>query len=452
MKSILLKLLLLSAAAGLSSQSQTLTTLVRFNGANGSDPVSALVQGIDGNFYGTTFSGGAYNYGTVFRVTPEGRATTLHSFDLTDGANPQAALVQGTDGNFYGTTSDLSVSLGCCSYSNDGTVFKITPEGVLTTLHTFMWTDGANPMASLVQGTDGDFYGTTPNGGLFNFSDGGGTVFKITSQGVFTRLYRFNSRSYSPQNALIQATNGNFYGTTEGGTIYEITPAGAFTQLYLFPINESYDPMGGLIQASNGNFYGTTSGNSKIFEITPAGVLTTLYSFDTTEGQTTYAGLVQATDGNFYGTTWNGGSNYLGTLFEITPSGVFTTLENFLGTNGNQPAAPLIQGTDGNFYGTTSSGGGGANGGGTVFSLSTSLGPLVKMLPPAGATGSVIRILGTNLIGATGVTFNGIAAPFTVVSASEITATVPAGATTGPVQVTTPSFTLLSNVAFLVNP
>ena len=450
MKMIFRNVLLLSMAVALAAEGQTFKTLVHFTGVNGSDPVSAVLQGTDGNFYGTTFSGGAYNYGTVFKLTPEGELTTLHSFNVTDGANPQAGVVQGADGNFYGTTSDLGASTGCCSVLNNGTVFKITPEGVLTTLHTFMWTDGANPMASLVQGTDGNFYGTTPNGGLFDYGDGGGTVFKITPQGVFTRLYRFNTRSYSPQSSLIQAIDGNFYGTTPGGTVYKITPAGAFTQLYEFPINLGVGLMGPLIQTANGAFYGTTIDNSKVFEITPTGSLTTLFSFNTVDGSDPYAGLVQGTDGNFYGTTFAGGTNNLGTAFGITPTGTLTTLETFLGTNGSQPAAPLIQATNGKFYGTTSSGGGGANGGGTVFSITTGLRPFVKMLPTSGPAGAIIRIQGTNLLGATEVTFNGIAAPFTVISDSEIIATAPSGATTGMIQVTTPSGTLLSNIAFQV--
>jgi uncharacterized repeat protein (TIGR03803 family) len=202
------------------------------------------------------------------------------------------------------------------------------------------------------------------------------------------------------------------------------------------------------------NDYGT------VFKITPGGTLTTLYSFcsqtDCTDGMSPYAGLVQATDGNLYGTTSSGGGPYLdyGTVFKITPGGTLTTLYTFCSqsgcADGEEPEAGLVQGTDGNFYGTTPVGG--ANGDGTVFSLSVGLGPFVKTQPTSGEMGVAVKILGTSLTGATKVMFNRHPAVFKVVSSSLITTTVPAGATTGPVEVVTPSGTLLSNVPFQVPP
>jgi uncharacterized repeat protein (TIGR03803 family) len=231
-----------------------------------------------------------------------------------------------------------------------------------------------------------------------------------------------------------------------------------------------------MIQAADGDLYGTTSGsvfgpnyNGTVFKITRSGKLTTLYTFcsqpNCTDGFYPYAGLVQATDGNFYGTTTLGGVNCAdnggcGTVFKITPSGVLTTLYSFCSqnncTDGSSPNAGLVQATNGVLYGTTTFGGttsgGGSNGAGTVFSLSVGLGPFVETQTTAGKVGGAVRILGTDLTGATSVSFNSTAAVFKVISSSLITTTVPAGATSGKVQVVTPGGTLSSNVAFRVLP
>ena len=215
-------------------------------------------------------------------------------------------------------------------------------------------------------------------------------------------------------------------------------------------------PSGGLIQATDGNFYGTTysgganNGNctsgtcGTVFKITPEGTLTTLHTFDYTDGANPEAGLVQATDGNLYGST-------NGTVFKITTTGTLTTLHSGVSPNA------LVQDTNGTFYGTTINGGksiyhfcGGTCG--TIFSLSVGLGPFVETEPASGSVGAAVNILGTNLTGATSVTFNGTAANFIVASSSEITTTVPAGATTGAVKVVTPSGTLSSNVSFQAVP
>jgi uncharacterized repeat protein (TIGR03803 family) len=195
-------------------------------------------------------------------------------------------------------------------------------------------------------------------------------------------------------------------------------------------------PTGALVQ-TNGDFYGTTSYGGAhgsyagtVFKITPNGILTTLYSFchivGCADGRQPYAGLIQGTDGDFYGTTSVGGANSEGTVFEITPTGMLTTLHSFDGTDGGDPVAALVQDTNGMFYGTTVSGGG--VGDGTVFSLSVALGPFVETDPISGNVGAAVNILGTDLTGATKVTFHGIAATFIAVSNSEITTTVPTGA------------------------
>ena len=244
--------------------------------------------------------------------------------------------------------------------------------------------NGAEPLyGNLIQGTDGNNYGTTVRGGVYEQ----GTVFKVTPDGTLTALYSFCSQvnctdGAEPFSRLVQA-GGNFYGTTaigganDGGTVFEITPAGQLTTLYSFcsqtNCTDGAEPFSGLVQAG-GNFYGTTvsggaNGRGTVFEITPAGQLTTLYSFcsqtNCADGELPYAGLVQA-GGNFYGTTVEGGANgFYGTIFEITPAGQLTTLHSFAYTDGADPTAGLIQATDGNFYGTTE--GGGANGRGTAF-------------------------------------------------------------------------------------
>ena len=374
------------AAAAIASPAQVLTTLHSFDYTDGAKPTAALVQANDGNFYGTTYAGGSKNCtngcGMVFKITPGGTLTTLYSFEGYDGDGPYAGLVQASDGNFYGTTFYGGESQNC-HFSTCGTVFKITPSGALTTLYTFNGSDGANPYGGLVQASDGNFYGTTSAGG---FCGGYGTVFKITPNGTLTTLAVFCS-SEDPYAGLIQASDGNLYGTTtggggyRGGTVFKITSGGTLTTLYNFCSQtgcaDGAAPEAALIQASDGNFYGTTAGggannDGTVFKITPSGTLTTLYSFcsqsNCADGYWPYGGLVQARDGNFYGTTFAGGAyGYnAGTVFKITPSGTLTTLD-FYGYDGAWPYAGLIQARDGNFYGTTSVDG--ANNAGTVFRL-----------------------------------------------------------------------------------
>ncbi|HEY5177049.1 MAG TPA: choice-of-anchor tandem repeat GloVer-containing protein [Terriglobales bacterium] len=424
---LVLGLVLLTVIA---SPAQTLNTIYSFcsqtNCTDGIWPHAGLVQGTDGNFYGTTSSDeGAYADGTVFKITPSGTLATLHTFDGADGSIPDAGLVQGADGNFYGTTGqgganddpscDFGGRVGC------GTVFKITPGGSLTTLYNFCsqpyCSDGSNPSATLVQGSDGNFYGTA--GGQ------GGTVFRITPDGTLTTLYFFcslnNCADGEYPRSLVQGTDGNFYGTTYAGgtsnnctiyssigcgTVFKITPQGTLTTLHSFDNAGGCYPQAGLVQGTDGNFYGTTSGGGPsgycgypgpvggtVFKITPAGILTTLYNFcsstNCTDGDLPYGELVQATDGNFYGTT-NGGGDHgncggvaCGTVFEITPAGTLTTLYDFCSqpncADGILPYGKLVQATDGNFYGTTYEGG--THGSGTVFRLSGATASPVQFVP-----------------------------------------------------------------------
>jgi uncharacterized repeat protein (TIGR03803 family) len=461
---------LLWAGAAVALPAQTFTSLDSFNGTDGKNPSAGLVQGADGNLYGSTYTGGANGSGAVFNITPSGTLTTFYNFGGPDGGSPFGVLVQDINGTFYGTTYDGGVN-------NLGTVFKITPSGMLTTMHSFGGPDGANPWAGLTQGSDGNFYGTTEYGG----TNKDGTVFTITPSGTLTTLYSFCSQGglsctdgAYPYARLVQGQglDGNFYGTTEAGgagsacsggcgTVFSITAGGTLTTLHSFvgsPTDGAQPYAAQLVQGTDGNFYGITqfgggNGVGTVFNIRPGGNLTMLYSFcaqsNCTDGTKPYAGLVQGTDGNFYGTAGGGGANGdWGTIFQITPSGALTTLHSFDATDGNDPGEGLVQDTNGTFYGTTFYGG--ANNEGTVFSLSVGLGPFVEPNPASGTVGAAVNILGTSLTGATSVTFNGTAATFTVVSGSEITTTVPTGATTGTVQVVTPSGTLSSNIPFTV--
>ena len=449
----------LCTATAIVSPAQTFTSILDFNGTDGANPWQGpLVQGRDGNFYGTTNYGGANNAGTVFKMTPSGVLTTLWDFcsqaNCADGEYPQTSgLVMGADGNFYGGT--FYGGTNCSVQSDCSTLFKVTPEGQLATLDTLCvtapgCTEGVYPN-TMILGTDGNIYGTTYAGGV----NGGGTVFKMTPTGTITYLYSFCALSNcadgsSPIDPLVQASNGNFYGTTTTGgncppynscgTIFEITPTGKFTLLFSFtpPTLAGTTPYAPLVQGRDGNFYG--SANNDIFKMTPRGKVTSLYTFcslpNCADGKLPYAGLIQGTDGNFFGTTSAGGPNGGGTLFEITPQGKLTTLYTFCAqtncADGAGPLAGLLQATNGTFYGTTTYGGTvtcSFSQCGNVFSLSLGLAPFVATVPTAGAVGSSVTILGSNLTGATSVTFNGTAASFTVVSSTEISATVPAGAT-----------------------
>jgi uncharacterized repeat protein (TIGR03803 family) len=452
---------LLWAATAAALTAQTFKTLHSFDGTDGSNPVAGLVQATNGNLYGTTQQGGANGAGTVFKITASGTLTTLHSFNNTDGSNPVAGLVQAANGDLYGTTESGGAN------NLNGTVFKITPSGALVTLHSFcsqmnngMCTDGNQPEAGLVQATNGKLYGTTGFGGV----NGDGTVFEITPSGTLTTLHSFDKTDGDgPAAGLVQGTHGNLYGTTyqgganDAGTVFKITPSGTLTTLHSFDDTDGYAPDAALIQGTDGNFYGTTqeggaNGAGTIFKITPNGTLTTLHSFNNTDGFLANAALVQGTDANFYGTMLSGGANNYGTVFQITAGGTLTTLYNFCSQggcpDGAAPQAGLVQDTNGDFYGTASEGGASSNG--TIFSVSVGLGPFVETQPTSGKVGASVKILGTNLTGATSVTFNGTAAAFTVKSKSEITTTVPTGATTGTVQVVTSGGTLSSNVPFRV--
>ncbi len=455
-----------AANMGAVTQAQTLTPIVRFDGADGSEPLPGLLQARNGDFYGATSSGGADGGGTIFSMTPGGSLDTLVNFNVVQGRGPKAVLMQAMDGTFYGTT-------GFGGASSKGSVFKMTPRGAVTILYSFCsqsgCADGELPQAALVQGVDGDFYGTTTSGG----AGGEGTVYKISPAGSLTTLYSFCSQEScadgaQPEGVLIQGTDGNFYGTTSlggalgDGSVFMLTTSGTLTTLYSFcsqsRCNDGGYPAAGVIQGSDGDFYETTllggaNNDGTVFKITPSGTLTTLHSFDYTDGYKPIAGLVQASDGNFYGTTPFGGFDSNGTIYRITPDGGFTLLYEFCTgdcADGYYPVGRLVQAPSGRFYGVNENGGPDAYG--NIFVFNAGVAPFIEAEPVSGLVGSRVQVLGTDLGGATSVTFNGVAATFTVVSGSEIRTAVPSGATSGTIEVTTPGGTLESNRKFAVIP
>ncbi len=344
-------------------------------------PAAGLIQASDGNFYGTTVTGGPNRGGTVFKITPDGVETIVWSFGVPagDGANPyNSPLIQGRDGNFYGTTRDGGANL------NYGTVYQLTPAGVETVLWSFGAVgDGSYPETGVIYGADDNLYGTTFSGG----ANIGGTVFRVTSAGAETVLWSFDyvSTSVGPNARLVQGSDGNFYGSTagsgpsDGGSIFRITPSGVYTVLWTFGTGQDgLYPSGRLMQASDGNLYGTTiSGGTHsggtVYKLTPGGVETVLWNFGGPgDGQSPEAGVIQGMDGNFYGTTGSGGPICCGTVFRLTPAGVENVLwgfgpSNVVGSGGAQPIGDLLQGTDGSLYGTTYGGGTAALG--TVYKV-----------------------------------------------------------------------------------
>lgn len=465
-----------------ASPAQTFTRLTKFNGENGAWPTyGSLVQGVDGDFYGTTSFGGANGAGSVFKITPNGKVTTIYSFcsqaGCTDGDVPNDSLVQTFDGNFYGTTYEGGAS-------NNGTVFELTPKGVLTTLHSFCTSncaDGLFPYAGLILAPDGEFYGVTSRtGGAISIY---GTVFEISEMGQLTTLHTFCAQTNcidgsSGARGLTLAANGNFYGVTgdggphNAGTIFKITPQGEFRTLHSFNISDGATP-NAVMQARNGNLYGTTLGGGTnnsgvIFQLTADGQFQVLYNFCTqvncSDGANPYAPLMEGSDGTFYGTTTFGGASQInqvllgfGTVFRITPAGQFTTLHTFCTGGGDcadgaYPLDGLTQGTDGSFYGTTYGRSECPGNCGTVFKLSMGLAPFVQASQDFGRIGRSVNILGNNLTGATSVSFNGVPATFKVLSNTFIRAMVPSCATSGRISVTTAAGTLSSNTDFHVMP
>lgn len=405
---------------------------------------SVMAQGRDGNLYGITTTGGANNLGSIFKVTPTGAFTTLFSFDTTHGSTPIGGLTLGLDGNLFGTTERG----GAHGFGN---IFKITPTGVLTVLHDFAGTtDGGFPVAALIIGSDGNFYGTSHPG----------IAFRFTPAGVFTPMASIPSESYGP---LTLARNGSYYGVTEfagthtDGTIYRITGTTS-TTLYNFDGPHGAFPIGGLVEGSDGNLYGTTTAGGAnndgvIFRITPAGAYTVVVNFDHAGqpllGYQAFAGLIAGSDGNLYGATIWGGTYGYGVIFEMTTGGAYSVLTSFDRPDGDGAYATPMQHTSGSIFGLTSRGGTAFNG--VVYRFDTGLAPFVSLTNPVGLVGKPVGILGNGFTSTSSVEFNGTPASFHVISTHFLSATVPSGET-GFVTVTTASGRLISNKVFKVTP
>lgn len=503
---------------------QTLDVLFAFpynanatsNYPDGANPYAEMIEGADGNYYTTTIQGGTGTCpglsqqvtpgcGAVVKVTPSGQLSVVYSFPYNssnqtapDGLNPQAGLVQGPDGNFYGVSTyggSLGTAGPCVTPAHIGggcgTVFKITQSGKATVLHTFcggngcgsLTTDGYFPAGRLIFGTDGNLYGATQFGGVFQGVLNSGTIFRISRSGSYKILHVFSGNSNTgdganPAAGLIQASDGNFYGTTMSGgasgiygSVFKMTHSGVVTILHSFTSSSDPNgaqPEGALIEASDGNLYGTAAGGGAngwgtVFRISKSGVFQKLYDFTQAQGNVGFlpkAGLIQASDGNLYGTAWEGGGpTQVGSIYQLTLTGVAALEAGFDGqTTGSAPVDALLQGSDGKLYGTAQNGGGpnGSGTQGTLAVLSASLArpkPSISGFAPTKAmVGHKITVSGAAFIGATAVTFNGASASFVVNASGFVTATVPAGASTGPISVTTAGGTATSKHNFAVLP
>jgi len=467
-------LLLFVAAAS----AQTVTALYTYpqdsRGYTGISATSKMSQGRDGNLYSTIIDDGPLAAGEAYRITPSGVFNTVYAFcqqpKCADGAQPKGGLILGLDGNLYGTTA-----VGGVNNTGVGTVFQLTPSGTLTKVYDFTsGTDGGYPSFGLLQAADGNFYGVNSDVYAGDF----GLAYKLTPKPTppwpIKVLGDFNAADGSVPNLFTQGADGNFYGSTYlGGThcahgcgvVYKMTAAGKLSVLHDFqayPI-DGLVPVGILAEGLDGDFYGTTyqggaNNYGSIFKTSPTGAFTELWSFDPTptkvDGNNPYAGLTLGSDGNFYGATVHGGSMGAGALYRITPAGKLTVLYSFCPTRscttGFSPITSLVQHTNGKFYGITS---GNSLGGSYFYSLDVGLGPFISPMTRFGKAGGTVEILGTGLLGASGVTFGtGSATSFTIVSDTYMTAVIPSSGTVGNITVSTSSGTLSSIRPFKILP
>jgi uncharacterized repeat protein (TIGR03803 family) len=356
---------------------QSFTDLYSFNTASGYTPYAGVVLAPDGNFYIGTHTGGTGD-GTILRLTPSGGATVLHNFAGTDGSNPSGNLAVGIDGKLYGATIVGGQGSGAA-----GTFYSITTAGSFNSLYTFVdaTLNSYGPSNRIIQTSDGTFYGVTVTEGAHN----NGSVFSVTTSGTASTLYSFagGTDQKFPGGGVIEGSDGNFYGTTSDyiadggsaggyGVVYQLTPAGKITILHTFDQTDGEAPTGPLVQGADGYFYGTTTlgGSSSygvIYKVSSTGSFEVLHNFTHvgTDGGVPSDGIMLAADGNFYGGSVEGGDGGEGsgggTIFKMTPSGTVTTIYNFCAlsicADGEAPYAPPTQGTDGNLYGTASKGG-----------------------------------------------------------------------------------------------
>ena len=334
----------------------SLTMLYSFSGPDGSGPQGGLIEGSDGFLYGTTYSGGDSGLGTVFRISTSGTLTTLHSLAASEGSMPTGKLLQASDGKFYGATFDNG--------ADPGTLFQIDAAGNFTTIHAFSSAEGIWPQGSLIE-VGGKFVGSAYRGG----ADGYGTAFTVTPLGTLAVVQSFAGppEGNFPAAGLTQASDGLLYGTacfagdSGAGTLFRTDLAGNLTRLHSFDgSTEGACPAAALIEASDGNLYGTAAGggaggHGTVFRSSTSGAITTLHAFSVADGDTPESALVQATDGNFYGSTVFGGDSGRGILFRVDGAGGFSLLHSISTTEGAYPSG-LVQGSDGGLYGSTAGG------------------------------------------------------------------------------------------------
>jgi len=379
-------LLVLMVRPTLRAHAQTETVLYSFCTmgapcADGANPYAGLIRDAKGNLYGTTFFGGAYGQGAVFELTKQGTEIVLYSFcpvsqSCVDGAGPGGGLVRDSAGNLYGTT--IYGGGKGCGAQGCGTVFMISPIGKETVLYSFSGgADGTTPSGYLVRDSKGNLYGETELGaGPFNC----GTVFKLSPTGTETVLHTFGfSDGCNPVGGLVRDSKGNLYGATamgganNPGAVFKVSSTGAETVLYSFGGFDGENPAGGLVRDSKGNLYGVTSGGGAnfagvVYEVTPTGTGTVLYNFTGgADGKEPEGTLVRDKQGNLYGTTSSGGTGTQGTVFELTSADSEIVLHTFGNTNGAFPVAGLVRDSKGNLYGTTAQGG--TYNSGTVFKV-----------------------------------------------------------------------------------
>jgi uncharacterized repeat protein (TIGR03803 family) len=438
-----------------AAQAQTYTDLHDFNAGTG-DPTffnsGRLAQGRDGNFYAQSGNGGTSSLGTIFKVTPSGTVAIIHSLVSTDGysSNTGGGTTLGANGDFYAN----GFSGGSSGY---GTVFKVTPTGTLTVLHNFTDTgDGYNPANAQVTDTNGNLYGTTDSNPV--------TIYQITPAGTFSTITTLTTAEGIEGGQLSIGSDGNVYGgmnlggANGYGTAFKTTPAGVVTVLHNFDPTDGDYAAGGMVQAANGKFYGAAmlggvSNAGVIYSLTSSGTYAMLHSVNgTTDGYEPYGQVLLASDGNFYGVTNGGGSVGCGTIFKVTPAGAYSVVYNFDSTHGCSPEEQVIQGTNGLLYGLVN--GGGAYGNGAFYSLSVpGLRKFAGLVTTTAAQGANIGILGQGFNNTSVVSFDGVnATAITLSGGTFILATVPAGALTGTVTVTTGANVLTSTQSFKVKP
>ena len=385
-------------------------TLYAFTATEGMSPWGGLIEATDGNLYGTTAYGGVganAQSGSVFRMGLDGALTTIHTFDGTDGSNPLTRLLQPSDGFLYGTTGTQSARFG--------SVFRCGTDGSFADLYEFHYDDGATP-DGLIEGSDGAFYGVTEFGG----DDGVGTIFRIDSAGSLTSLHSFSSDDGAQPRGSLVLSSGSFFGVTAGGgasgqgTVFGLNAAsGVLSTRWSFDGSQGgpAGPLAGLVKASDGKFYGATSGFLYRFDGT--GTVSTLHTLTEDEGLVPVGTLIQGSDGKLYGTAEEGGSHGLGTVFRVDLLGSLEKLHDFSGPDGTSPQSELFQASNGSLYGVAPLGGPARAG--VVYRLSPAATEpsLSAIVPTSGrsAGGTAFALAGQHLQPGAAISIGAVAAP-----------------------------------------